>query len=118
MVFAVTIAISQTIPLSKWKVDKKNYFLYQNCNTSGQNDTIIFIGIVSFHSDLLNIDSVDKITYAKNAKKLILCGTKHGTIKFSDKIEKKMMIPITEISDSYPIDTIEYVLGERTVNFK
>ena len=42
----------------------------------------------------------------------------HGTIKFSDKIEKKMMIPITEISDSYPIDTIEYVLGERTVNFK
>lgn len=29
-----------------------------------------------------------------------------------------MLIPITEISDSYPIDTIEYILGERTVYFK
>lgn len=66
MVFVVKIAVSQTIPRSKWKVDKQNYFLYQNCITSGQSDTIIFIGIVSFHSDLLNIDSVDKITYAKN----------------------------------------------------
>lgn len=122
MVSVVTITIAQTIPLSKWKVDKKNYFLYQNCISSNQNDTIIFFGIASFHCDLVNIDSVDKITYDKKTRKIILCGSKSGskkgTIKFSDKIFKKMLTPITEISDTFPIDTIEYIIGEKTVYFK
>jgi hypothetical protein len=118
MVSVVTISISQTIPLSKWKVDKKNYFLYQNCISSNKNDTIFFIGIASFHCNLLNIDSVEKITYIKQTKKIVLCGTKKGTIKFSNKIIKTMLTPITEISDSYPIDTIEYIIGEKTVYFK
>lgn len=113
-----TVIFSQTNPLSKWKVDKKNYFLYQKYISSNQNDTIIFTGIASFHSDLVNIDSVDKITYIIKTKKIIFCGSKKGTIKLSDKIFKKMLTPITEISDSYPIDTIEYIIGGKTVYFK
>ena len=118
MVSVVTITMSQTSQLSKWKVDKKNYFLYQNCISSDQSDTVIFLGNVSFHCDLLNIDSVDKITYIKRAKKVLLSRSKQGTIKFSNEIIKKMMIPITDISDSYPVDTVEYVIGEKIVYLK
>jgi hypothetical protein len=116
------IGDSQTNNALKWKIDKKIYFTSLRIIESKDNDTVIFLDNVCFHSKLFSIDSVDKIVYCKKSKKLSIGCSKKGSHPRSLKLSKIMrptiLTPITEISDVYSFDELEYIIGEHTYYLK
>jgi hypothetical protein len=110
--------VSQSKNSLKWSIDKKTYFMSQRIIESNENDTVIFLDNVSFHSNLFNIDSVDKIVYCKKSKKLSICSSKKGSLKLSKIMRPTIITPITEASDSYLFDELEYIIGEHTYYLK
>lgn len=107
--------IGQTTYSSKWVIDRKTYFLSQQRDTIGRNYTIIFIGNVIFHSDLLTLEGMDSIIYNKRTKKLTVGRSKNGKTTLSKKIITTMLTPITEPSDSFNFEFLEYTIGDWTV---
>lgn len=118
LLLIANFSFAQTNNSSKWIIDKKTYFTSRQIIESKASDTVIFLDHVSFHSDLLTIDSVDKIVYCKSLKKLSIGGSITGSIKFSKRVSPTVLTPITEVAESYSFDELEYVIGEHTYYLK
>jgi hypothetical protein len=110
--------IAQSKNSLKWSIDKNTYFMSQRIIASNDNDTVIFLDNVSFHSNLFSIDSVDKIVYCKKSKKLSIGSSKKGSLTLSEIMRPTIITPITEASDSYLFDELVYFIGEHTYYLK
>jgi hypothetical protein len=86
--------------------------------SAGESDTVVFQDNVTFHSRLVNIDSVDRIVYNKLTKKLIVRSVSKGTVTLGKGMKLVTMLPLNNPDDWKKVTSIEYTIGEQSAYVK
>ena len=115
----ITISgIAQNPGISKWVVDDKTSFTFQSIINSEKTDTVVFLNDVSFNSEYMKLENVEKIIYNKNSKKLIIISKDKGDLRMNDgKNGMKLVSTIGLINDDTwkKANFLEYTIGEHSV---
>ena len=115
----ITISgIAQNLGISKWVVDDKTSFTFQSIINSEKTDTVVFLNDVSFNSEYMKLENVEKIIYNKNSKKLIIISKDKGDLRMNDgKNGMKLVSTIGLINDDTwkKANFLEYTIGEHSV---
>jgi hypothetical protein len=119
-VFLTVSGYSQDQQKSKWIVDGNSFFTSQRILYSERSDTVIFL-TVSFVSDYLKVNDVEKITYNKKTKKLIIINKDEGSLVMNGSKNGMKLVSELDLSDPdgwKKVNFIEYTIGEHSVYAK
>jgi hypothetical protein len=119
ILFITISGFSQVNQKSKWIIDGNSFFSSQSVLNSEKSDTVVFFN-VSFVSEYLKVNDVEKITYNKKTKKLEIVSKDKGSIVMSDgKNGMKLVSDYDLNKDTWKkVKYIEYTIGDHSAYVK
>ena len=120
VLFLTFSGFTQVHQESKWIVDSKSFFTSQSILCSEKSDTVIFLK-VSFVSEYLKVNDVEKITYNKKTKKLIIVSKDKGSLVMNDGKNGMKLVSDYALNDKdgwKKVKFIEYTIGEHSAYAK